>query len=137
MPIDPKKFKKIVSNHFDNLSKEEFLETLHKSSPYLFDGSSEAKHDVPPSDRDEMTSQNIFSHILDFKSRWDRIDAKNYKEFTFCLEDEADRMKSNNINLINIKIYIAKGKLSYRLNAFIQMVKLLTDMITQIIAKKA
>ena len=137
MPIDPKKFKKIVNNHFDNLSEEEFLETLRKSSPYLFDGSSEAKHDVPSSDRDEMTSQNIFSHILDLKSRWDRIDAENYKEFTSCLEDEADRMNSNNIDLINIKIYIIKGKLSYKLNASIQMVKLLTDMIAQVITKKA
>ena len=46
MPIDPKKFKKIVTNHFDNLSEEEFLETLHKSSPYLFDGSLEANQDT-------------------------------------------------------------------------------------------
>ena len=41
MPIDPKKFKKIVNNHFDNLSEEEFLKILHKSSPHLFDGNSE------------------------------------------------------------------------------------------------
>jgi hypothetical protein len=46
MPIDPKKFKKIVTNHFDNLSEEEFLKTLHKSSPYLFDENSEEKKDV-------------------------------------------------------------------------------------------
>jgi hypothetical protein len=137
MPIDPKKFKKVVTNHFDNLSEEEFLKTLHKSSPYLFDGSSEAKHDVPSSDRDEMTSQNIFSHILDLKSRRDRIDAANYKEFTSYLEDEADRMKSNNIDLINIKIHILRLKLLYKLSASIQMVKLLTDMITQVITKKA
>jgi hypothetical protein len=136
MPIDPKKFKKIVTNHFDDLSEEEFLNTLHKSSPYLFDGSLEAKPDVPSSDRDEMTSQNIFSHILALKSRWDSIDAENYKEFIFCLEDEADRMKSNNIDIINIKIYVMKGKLSYRLSASIQTIKLLTDMITQVITKK-
>jgi hypothetical protein len=137
MPIDPKKFKKIVNNHFDNLSEEEFLKTLHKSSPYLFDGSSEAKHDIPSSDRDEMTSQNIFSHLLDLKSRWDRTDAANYKEFTSCLEDEADRMRSNNIDLINIKIHILRLKLLYKLSASIQMVKLLTDMIAQVITKKA
>jgi hypothetical protein len=32
MPIDPKKFKRIVTNHFDNLTKEYFLKTLDKSS---------------------------------------------------------------------------------------------------------
>ena len=64
MPIDPKKFKKVLNNHFDNLSKEEFLKILHKSSPYLFDGSSGVKHDILSSDRDEITSQNIFPHIF-------------------------------------------------------------------------
>jgi hypothetical protein len=43
MPIDPKKFKKVVTNHFDNLTEEEFLKTLRKSSPHLFDESSEGK----------------------------------------------------------------------------------------------
>jgi hypothetical protein len=46
MPIDPKKFKQVVTNHFDNLTEEEFLKTLHKSSPYLFDESSEVKKDI-------------------------------------------------------------------------------------------
>ncbi len=53
MPIDPRKFEKIITNHFANLTEEEFLKTLQKSSPYLFDGSSEAKHDVTLSERDE------------------------------------------------------------------------------------
>jgi Circadian oscillating protein COP23 len=43
MPIDPKKFKKVITNHFDNLTEEEFLKTLRKSSPHLFDESSEEK----------------------------------------------------------------------------------------------
>lgn len=137
MPIDPKKFKKIVNNHFDNLSEEEFLKTLHKSSPYLFDGSLEAEHNVQSSERDEMTSQDVFSHILNLKSRWDRIDAENYKEFTSLLEDNADRMKSNNIDLISIRIYIIREKLLYKFNTSSQIVKLLTDMIAQVITKKA
>jgi hypothetical protein len=37
MPINPKKIKKIVTNHFDNLSEAEFLKTLRTSSPHLFD----------------------------------------------------------------------------------------------------
>ena len=65
MPIDPKKFKKVLNNHFDNLSKEEFLKILHKSSPYLFDGSSGVKHDILSSD---------------LKSRWDRVDGENYTD---------------------------------------------------------
>jgi hypothetical protein len=137
MPIDPKKFKKIVTNHFDNLSEEEFLETLRKSSPYLFDGSLEAKHDVPSSDRDEMTSQNIFSHTLDLKSRWDRIDAENYKEFTSYLEDEADRMKSNNIDIITIRSYITKQERIYTLITVIQSVIHLTEKITKALTKRA
>lgn len=68
MPIDPKKFKQIVDNHFDNLSEEEFLEILHKSSPYLFDGSLEAKHDIPSSDRDETTSLNIITKLSPISS---------------------------------------------------------------------
>ena len=58
MPIDPSEFKKIVTNHFDNITEEEFLKTLHKSSPYLFDESSEAKPGVPSVDRDEIISSN-------------------------------------------------------------------------------
>jgi hypothetical protein len=63
MPIDPKKFKKVITNHFDNLSEEEFLETLHKSSPYLFDGSLGEKQDVQLLDRDETTSLDTFFRI--------------------------------------------------------------------------
>ena len=58
MPIDPSKFKRIVTNHFDNITEEELLKTLHKSSPYLFDESSEAKHDAPSFDQDEIISSN-------------------------------------------------------------------------------
>jgi hypothetical protein len=36
MPIDPNKFKKIVNNHFKNISEKDFLKNIRKSSPYLF-----------------------------------------------------------------------------------------------------
>lgn len=137
MPIDPKKFKEIVTNHFDNLSEEEFLETLRKSSPYLFDGSLEEKNDIKLSDQGEMNSQNIFSHILDLKSRYDRILAENYKDLTLCLEDEADRMKSDNIDPIIIKIYISKQKLIYTFSTVFQSVIYLTDNITKALTKRA
>jgi hypothetical protein len=137
MPIDPKKFKKIVNNHFDNLSEEEFLETLHKSSPYLFDGSSEAKHDVPSSDRDEIISQNILSYISDLKSRWDRIDAENYKEFVSNIANEAHQMELNSTDIVTIRIYIVKQKLSYKFANIIQTAKFLTGIITEVITKKA
>jgi Circadian oscillating protein COP23 len=58
MPIDPKKFKKVINNHFDNLTEEEFLKTLHKSSPYLFDESSEEKRDVQLSEKSDMQSKS-------------------------------------------------------------------------------
>jgi hypothetical protein len=114
MPIDPKKFKKIVTNHFDNLSEEEFLETLHKSSPYLFDGSLEAKHDVPSSDRDEIFSLNILTKLDPISNS--EID----REFITKLKEEADRMKSNNIDPIAIRTYIIKQELAYIVNKIIQ-----------------
>lgn len=49
MPIDPRKFEKIITNHFDNLTEEEFLKTLRKSSPYLFDDSLETEQDITSS----------------------------------------------------------------------------------------
>jgi molybdopterin-biosynthesis enzyme MoeA-like protein len=35
MPIDPKFFKQLVTNHFENLTEEEFLNTLTESSPHF------------------------------------------------------------------------------------------------------
>jgi hypothetical protein len=35
MPIDPKIFKQLVTNHFENLTEEEFLNTLTESSPHF------------------------------------------------------------------------------------------------------
>jgi hypothetical protein len=104
MPIDPKKFKKIVTNHFDNLSEEEFLETLRKSSPYLFDGSLEANHDVSSSDRDEITSLNIVTKLSPISN------PGNDQKFVAYLSEEADRMKSDNIDPITIRRAILSSK---------------------------
>jgi hypothetical protein len=44
MPMDAKEFKQRVTEHFENVSEEEFLENLQESSPYLFtEGSEEPK----------------------------------------------------------------------------------------------
>jgi Circadian oscillating protein COP23 len=71
MPIDPKKFKKVVTNHFDNLTEEEFLKTLQKSSPHLFDESSEEKRDTLLTNRietlDASSKINILGSILNQK----------------------------------------------------------------------
>jgi hypothetical protein len=50
MPINPEKFKKIVTDHFATVTDEEFLENLRKSSPYLFTENSEATKDIQLSD---------------------------------------------------------------------------------------
>jgi hypothetical protein len=56
MPIDSKQFKKIVTNHFDNLTEEEFLKTLYKSSPRLFDKRLEQEQNIHPHKQNEETS---------------------------------------------------------------------------------
>jgi hypothetical protein len=125
MPIDPKRFKKIVTNHFDNLSEEEFLETLHKSSPYLFDGSSEENHDIKLSDRDEITSLNTFAKLffIDEESRG-------------YLIEEVYRMKSSEVAPINIRIYLIKFYIHYGYAALINAIISSTDKITKILTKK-
>ena len=45
MPIDPKKFKQKITEHFQNLTPEEFLKILSQSSPHLFDGSTGENQD--------------------------------------------------------------------------------------------
>jgi predicted transposase/invertase (TIGR01784 family) len=36
MPMNPEKFKQIITDHFKTVTPEEFLANLRKSSPYLF-----------------------------------------------------------------------------------------------------
>ena len=80
----------------------------------------------------------IFFHTYsDLKSRWDRIDTENYKEFVSHMANEAHRMELNSINIVTIRIYIIRQKLSYKFANIIQAAKFLTDIITEVITKKA
>jgi hypothetical protein len=36
MPMDPKKVVRVLTEHFENITEEKFLNTLRKSSPHLF-----------------------------------------------------------------------------------------------------
>jgi XisI protein len=63
MPINPEKFKKIVTDHFATVTDEEFLENLRKSSPYLFTENSEARKDIQTSDTSDPISTNCNSTI--------------------------------------------------------------------------
>jgi hypothetical protein len=75
MPIDPKKFKKIVSNHFDNLSEEEFLKTLQKSAPHLFDEKSVEKQDDLPRNEYIPSNVNIYGREIIFNNKkyWENL----------------------------------------------------------------
>jgi hypothetical protein len=68
MPVDPKKFKKIVTNHFDNLTEEEFLKTLQKSSPYIFDKNSKREHNVQLSNK-YLVLAHIMVAIFEYLAR--------------------------------------------------------------------
>jgi Circadian oscillating protein COP23 len=57
MPIDPKKFKKVITNHFENLTEEEFLKTLHKSSPHLFDDDLAGEESISLSSHKEIKNK--------------------------------------------------------------------------------
>ena len=37
MPLDPKEFEKVFTNHFETIAPEQFLDTLKAACPYLFD----------------------------------------------------------------------------------------------------
>jgi hypothetical protein len=36
MPLDPKEFEKVFSNHFETIKPEQFLDNLKAACPYLF-----------------------------------------------------------------------------------------------------
>jgi hypothetical protein len=58
MPIDSRKFKKIITNHFENLTEEDFLKILYKSSPRLFDERSRNVENVQLDNQNEVASEN-------------------------------------------------------------------------------
>ena len=62
MPIDPKKFKQKITEHFQNLTPEEFLKILSQSSPHLFDGSMEEEQD-----------NEIFDRVIPNSTQIDRV----------------------------------------------------------------
>jgi hypothetical protein len=37
MPLDPKEFDKVFTNHFETIAPEQFLDNLKAACPYLFD----------------------------------------------------------------------------------------------------
>ena len=45
MPMNPEKFKQIITDHFKTVTPEEFWENLRKSSPYLFTEEPEKQQD--------------------------------------------------------------------------------------------
>ena len=64
MPINPRKFERLITNHFATVTKEAFLENLRKCSPYLFTDNSEETNDTQISHISDLNSNN--SHpILD------------------------------------------------------------------------
>jgi hypothetical protein len=67
MPMNPEKFKQIITDHFKTVTPEEFLENLRKSSPYLFTENSEATKDSQISDTSDLNSNNCHS-IIDRKN---------------------------------------------------------------------
>jgi hypothetical protein len=62
MPMDPREFQQRVTEHFENVTEEEFLSNLQKSSPYLFTKEFEeskngpAKVDIQPKVRKQQQS---------------------------------------------------------------------------------
>jgi XisI protein len=78
MPIDPREFKRLVSNHLATVTDEEFLENLRKSSPYLFVDDSEAKKDINISNVSALNSNNGHSIIDRQNTEENKID--RYRE---------------------------------------------------------
>ena len=74
MPMNPEKFKQIITDHFKTVTPEEFLENLRKSSPYLFTENSEAKKDIHFAETSALNSSNGHSVIDRQKLEEDKID---------------------------------------------------------------
>jgi hypothetical protein len=66
MPMDPNEFQSRVTKHFKNVTEEEFLSNLRKSSPYLFSKESEEQEkDSSISDSESCLMQDKKSAILE------------------------------------------------------------------------
>ena len=62
MPLDPKILEKVFTNHFDNLSLDEFRENLNKACPYLVDFTSSQLH-TNDSQFNLIRTENIFESL--------------------------------------------------------------------------
>ena len=67
MPIDSRKFKQKITEHFQNLTPEEFLKLLSQSSPHLFDDSREESQDTEILDLAAPTSNRLIETNLPAK----------------------------------------------------------------------
>jgi hypothetical protein len=45
MPIDLKEFEQVITEHFKNVTEEEFMQNLRKAAPYLFEETVEEYHE--------------------------------------------------------------------------------------------
>jgi hypothetical protein len=62
MPMDAKEFKRRVTEHFENVTEEEFLKNLRKSSPYLFAEDSEEPKEFQMQSNSEIDNNVIVKH---------------------------------------------------------------------------
>jgi uncharacterized membrane protein YedE/YeeE len=62
MPIDPKKFREKVTNHFENIDEEKFLKNLHEFSPYLFAKGAQENNDIYVSNSSLVDSNSLNSY---------------------------------------------------------------------------
>jgi hypothetical protein len=45
MPIDLQEFEQVITEHFKNVTQEEFMQNLRKAAPYLFEEMAEEHHE--------------------------------------------------------------------------------------------
>jgi hypothetical protein len=62
MPMDAKEFKRRVAEHFENVTEEEFLRNLQKSSPYLFTKGSGEPKEFQTRSKSGMDNNAIVKH---------------------------------------------------------------------------
>jgi hypothetical protein len=108
MPMDAKEFKRRVTEHFENVTEEEFLENLRKSSPYLF---TEESGEIHPTTR--INNEN------DVRAKNDMHDLmllhlnSGHKYLSGTNVDNIIKVKDNNM-LQGLSYWKHNEKLSYQ-----------------------
>jgi hypothetical protein len=74
MPIDLKEFERVITDHFKNATEEEFIQTLRKASPHLFEETAEEHHEDSVSALSEITPIQQLPEIQ-FSKDWLRTNA--------------------------------------------------------------